>query len=188
MIRYQLNRGHCLIGRVIGLLVLFSLFSFPVLSADATLMQQLFVVKQAFPGLKTIGVLCHTEHAAPALKEMGVACAAYQIKLTVVHTATLQDVRDGFDKMVKAEKIDLIWVLPDNVTDQKFGRRFLSERCVSMKIPLIVSSVDYVREGALLSVGSDETGVLHIYLNQKVGQMMSLSLSPEVMAKVISIQ
>lgn len=177
-----------MIRRAIGLLVFLSLYSFPVLSADATLMQQLFVVKQAFPGLKTIGILCHTEHAALALREMGIACAAYQIKLTIVHTATLQDVRDGFDKMVKAEKIDLVWVLPDNVTDQKFGRRFLSERCVGLKIPLIVSSLDYVREGALLSVGSDETGTLHIYLNQKVMQMMSLSLPPEVMPKVISIQ
>lgn len=177
-----------MIWRVFGFIAFLSLLSFPALSANVTLMQQLFVVKQAFPGMKTIGVLCNTTKAAEAVKEMGVACAAYQLKLKVIHTATLQDVRDGFDKMVKADKIDLVWVLPDDVTDQKFGRRFLSERCVALKIPLIVSSPDYVREGALLSVGSDDTGELRIYFNEKVGQMMSLTLPPEVMSKVIPIQ
>lgn len=151
-------------------------------------MQQLFVVKQAFPNVKTIGVLCDTAHATSVLKEMGVACTAYQMNLKISHTATLQDVRDGFDRMIKSDKIDMIWVLPDDVTDQKFGRRFLSEKCMALKIPMYVYSPDYVREGALLAVAPDNTGTLKIYYNERVGRMLSLTLPAEIMPKVIPVE
>ena len=157
-------------------------------AADATLLQQVFVVKQAFPNVKTIGVLCHTIHAAAILKEMGVACTAYQLNLRIAHTETLQDVREGFERMVKSDKIDMIWVLPDDVTDQKFGRRFLSEKCMLMKIPLYVHSPEYVREGALLAVAPDGTGALRIYFNAKVGEMLSLTLPAEVTSKILNVE
>ena len=162
--------------------------SLQLYAADATLMQQLFVVKQAFPNIKTIGVLCHMENAAAVLKEMQIACSAYQVNLKIHNTATLQDVREGFDRMVKTDKIDLVWVLPDEVTDQKFGRRFLSERCIARKIPLCVRSVDNVREVALLAVAPDETGALRIYVNQKVSRQMSLTLPEEVQSRVIPVE
>lgn len=174
--------------QVIGIVIFLLTAVGNLRAADATLMQQVFLVKQAFPNLKTIGVLCHTEHVADAIKAMGVACAAYQMNLKVFHTASLQDVRDGFDKLIKADKIDLIWILPDDVTSQKFGRRFLSEKCLAMKIPLCVYSPELVREGALLSIGPGDDGTLHIFYNEKVGGMMSITLPAEIQPKVISVQ
>lgn len=173
---------------ILGIAVCLLVAAARIHGADATLMQQVFMVKQAFPNLKTIGILCHTEHVAEPIKAMSVACAAYQVNLRVFHTATLQDVRDGFDKMVKADKIDLIWILPDDVTSQKFGRRFLAEKCMAMKIPLCVYSPDLVREGALLSIGASEDGTLRIFFNEKVGGMMSVTLPAEILPKVVSVR
>jgi len=170
------------------LFLLLLVFASAVQAADPNVMQQAYLVRQAFPAAKTVGVLCHTSHAAALVRDLKIACNAYQFDLKVFHTETLQSVREGFDRMIKQSPVDLVWVVPDDVTDQKFGRRFLSEKCLAMKFPLYVSALDHVREGALLTVSAGEDGSPRIYFNKRVGDLIGIQLPAQIQPKVVAVE
>lgn len=154
----------------------------------ATIMQQIYVVKRAFPNLKTLGVLCNAAHASSDLKQMNIACTAYQLEARVYDTQDLSSLRENFDRMLHVGKVDVVWLVADGVADQKFGRRFLSEKCLAQKIPLCGYAIDHVREGALLAVLPDETGALKIYFNQKVKDLIAVDFSPEAQPIMIPVE
>lgn len=151
-------------------------------------MQQMFVAKRAFPAIKTLGVLCNAAHASNELKQMNIACTAYQLEAKVFDTPDLSALRENFDRMIRGSKVDAVWLVPDGVADQKFGRRFLSEKCLSQKIPLCGFSMDHVREGALMAVLPDETGTLKIYFNTKVKDLIAAGFAPEVEAIMVPVE
>lgn len=154
-----------------------------------TVMQQVYMAKRLLPAMKTVAVFCHTQHAAGELKQLQVACTAQQLELKTYHTDDLVGLRERFERMIAAaDKTDLVWVLPDDVANQKFGRRFLSERCIAQKIPLFVYSVDLVREGALFSVGNDPTGALKIFFNKKVGSLIQATIPAEAETVVVNVE
>jgi ABC-type uncharacterized transport system substrate-binding protein len=150
-------------------------------------MQQVFVVKQAFPAMKTIGVLCNTRNANKILKELTVATSSYALELVVYDVVAVQNLREQFDKMTSTKKIDILWMVPDGAADEKFGRRFLEEKSILKKIPLYSYSVDYVKEGSLLTVGMNDASEIKIYYNSKVSQMLGISFPAEVQPKLTPV-
>jgi ABC-type uncharacterized transport system substrate-binding protein len=171
-----------------GIFLIALIAALPAFAQDnsVTTMQQLFVVKQTFPQIKAIGVLCNTQYAAAFLKDLKVAGTAYMITITVYNVQDLQNMRESYDKLM-ANKVDMIWLIPDGTADQKFGRRFLSEKCIAAKIPLYTSSLDYLREGALFCVAKDSTGAVKGYFNKKVSGMMGLTFPADIADKLIAI-
>lgn len=172
------------------LVFLWMLVSVSVLSQtpEPSMMQKLFLAKQVFPSCKTIGVLCHTHDSGDMLRALTIAGNAYQVDVKVYDVKDILELRSGFDKMMKASKIDIVWIVPDDVANQAFGRRFLSEKCLSMKIPLFVPSVEYLHEGALFSVSTDTSGATKMFVNTKVKEMIGLVFPPEVQAKIVEIE
>ncbi len=157
-------------------------------SGGPTIMQQVFMAKRLIPGMKTVGVFCDAVSAADDLKQLQVACTAYELALKTYRVKDLFELRESFDSMVAGEKADVIWILRDDVTDQKFGRRFLSERCIAQKIPLFVHSAELVREGALFSVGPDQAGQLKIFYNKKVGSLIQANIPAEAQSYIVAIE
>lgn len=149
-----------------------------------TTMQQVFMVKQAFPDMKTIGILCNTQNASQILKELNLASTSYALELVVYHVDTVQDLRAKFEEMTKAKKIDILWMVPDGAADQKFGRRFLEEKSISNKIPLYAYSVDFVKEGSLMTVGYDSASQIKIFYNPKVGELLGVNFPAQVQPKL----
>lgn len=147
-------------------------------------MQQVFVAKQAFPTMKTIGVLCNTRNASKVLKELTIATTSYALELVVYDVGAVQNLREQFDKMTSAKKIDLLWMVPDGVADEKFGRRFLEEKSISNKIPLYSYSLEFVKEGSLLTVGMNEASEIKVYYNSKVSQMLGITFSAEIQPRL----
>lgn len=164
------------------------LTSAAVRAQTPTTMQQVFMVKQIFPAMKTIGVLCNTRNATKVLKELNLAANSYALELVVYDVAAVQNLREQFDKMTSSRKIDVLWMVPDGAADDKFGRRFLEEKSIANKIPLYGYSVDYVKEGSLLTVGLNEASEVKIFYNAKVSQMLGISFPVEVQPRLTPVE
>jgi ABC-type uncharacterized transport system substrate-binding protein len=157
-------------------------------TSEPTIMQKVFLAKQVFPDAKTVGVLCNTQTSTELLRALKIAGDAYQLQIRVFDARDLKELRVNFERMVHSGNIDLVWIIPDDVANQKFGRRFLAEKCIALKIPLFVPSVEYLREGALFTVSTDVDNASKIFVNRKVQEMMGLTFPPERQAKIIAIE
>ena len=167
--------------------ICFSLLVLVSVAQAQTTMQQVFVVKQAFPSIKTIGVLCNTQNAAKILKELTVAGSSYSVEFVIYDVKTVQDLRQQFESLTGARKIDLLWMVQDGVADDRFGRRFLEEKSISNKIPLFTYSTDFVKEGSLMTVSVDASSQIKIFYNRKVSQMLGISFPAELQEKLTPV-
>lgn len=158
------------------------------MAQSASTMQQVFLIKQAFPAMKTIGVLCNTKNASKTLKELSLASTSYALELVVFDVGAVQNLREQFDKMTSTKKIDVLWMVPDGVSDDRFGRRFLAEKSISNKIPLYSYSVDFVKEGALLCVGMNALSEIKIFYNAKVSQMLGITFPAELQPRLTPVE
>lgn len=157
-------------------------------TADPSMMQKVYLAKQIFPNAKTIGVPCNASNATAILKSLKLACDTYQLDMKVYNARDLMELRSSFDRMIKASKIDLVWMIQDDVVNQQFGRRFLAEKCMALKIPLYVPSVDYLREGGLFTISTDVNNSSKAFVNRKVQEMLGITFPPEMQAKVVDVE
>jgi ABC-type uncharacterized transport system substrate-binding protein len=157
-------------------------------TTDPSIMQKVYLAKQIFPSVKTVGVLCNTSGSMDLLKGLKLACDTYQLELKVYNARDLLELRSSFEKMVRASKIDIVWMIPDDVVNQAFGRRFLAEKCMAMKIPLYVHSVDYLREGGLLTISMDVNNSSKAFVNRKVQEMMGITFPAELQSKIVDVE
>ena len=152
------------------------------------MMQQVFLAKQVFVNAQTIGVLCNTNDAEEKVRSLRIATDAYKLNLKIIATRDLMELRTGFDRMTKEGKIDLVWIVTDDVANQKFGRRFLAEKCMAMKIPLYVPSIENLHEGALFTISTDVDGKSKVFVNRKVYDMIGLSFPQEIKDKIVLVE
>jgi len=166
---------------VLAFLCLVSFFA----SADSTIQQQIAMLKQLFPTLHTITVICNVNDVQPVLHELKAATASSGIELSVFDVKSFPEVYKIFRSL--PPKVDLIWMVQDTVASgDKQGRRFLEENCLRKKIPLVAYSEETLHEGALLFV-SIQNGQPAALINKNVAGLIEFHVPAGLESRVTVI-
>lgn len=121
--------------------------------AEAALAQfQLFA-----PEVKTIGVLLSVDNQSQSSKDALAAARTLGIDTKVQRVTTRRDLRAAWQRM--AADVDALWLLPDPVAMSPEAFRWLRAEALRRKLPILASTENLVRAGALLCVAPDNEAV-----------------------------
>lgn len=117
--------------------------------AEATLSQfQLFA-----PEVKTLGVLLSANNTSPQVAEALASARRLGFETTVQRVTNPRDVRAAWQRM--AGNVDALWLLPDPVVMAPEVFRWLRNDTMRRRVPMLASTENLVRAGALLCVAPD---------------------------------
>lgn len=137
--------------------------------------EQVALARELLPNLKNAAVITVISQTQAALKELIAAGNSASIKFNIYDLASVAEVREGFQMATKS-KVDLIWLLNDEISNHNFGRRLILERSLSARIPVYSYTKEYLREGALFAVEKDASGGVVVYFNHKIGDMLGVQV------------
>ncbi|MCS7082339.1 MAG: hypothetical protein N2561_02430 [Bacteroidetes bacterium] len=144
--------------------------------------QQLFALKELYPGLKTIGVLTSQTPSEETTKALNRASAATGVKVVVTVVNSVAELAPKFRELVSSYQVQAIWILEkDNVLTSPLAKDFLYKNTVTRNLALLAPDKTMVGEGALLHV-SNEGGNLRLYLNQRVAQALNVKVPDQYQA------
>lgn len=155
-----------------------ALLSSQVHAGELTAMQQVYIVKQLKPDIKSIGVLCNLEKHPELTNKLSRIAAQMSVKIYLFDTKEILSVSKNFKRM-RRKKVDAIWVFPDEVLTQKIVADYLIRESVLAKIILMANDPAWVKKGATLCARSEE-GEIRLYINEKAIGIMSLNLEEEL--------
>jgi putative ABC transport system substrate-binding protein len=143
--------------------------------------KSLEIYKKILPTLKRIGVIYNPgeSNSAMIIKDLQKACDSFGIELLTAPANRSADVASAAQQLVS--KVDAILIDNDNTALSAFESilRVTNDH----KIPVFVSDVDLVGQGAIAAYGPDQ-----FKLGQQTGKMVSGILSKEFRAQDIQIQ
>jgi putative ABC transport system substrate-binding protein len=107
--------------------------------------------KLLLPSIARLGVVYSTMTSPGTLHEARKAAAALQIELVEEDVAHSDDVAGAYRRM--RNEIDALWMLPDPIVVTRDNFRYLSARTRKDGVAFLAFSENFVRAGALLSIG-----------------------------------
>ncbi len=117
--------------------------------AEATLSQfQLFA-----PGVKRLGVLLSANNTNPQVQEALTAAKKLGFEVKVQRVTNAKDARNAWQRT--APEVDALWLLPDPVVMAPETFRWLRGDTLRRRLPMLASTENLVRAGALLCVAPD---------------------------------
>lgn len=117
--------------------------------AEATLSQfQLFA-----PKVKHLGILLSATNTSPQVAEALSAARRLGFQTTVQRVTNARDLRAAWLRM--ADNVDGVWLLPDPVVMVPDSFRWLRNDAMRRRVPMLASTENLVRAGALLCVAPD---------------------------------
>ncbi|MES2640923.1 MAG: ABC transporter substrate binding protein [Myxococcota bacterium] len=117
--------------------------------AEATLSQfQLFA-----PAVKKLGVLLATNNTSTQVAEALASARRLGFETTVQRVTNPRDLRAAWQRM--AGNVDALWLLPDPVVMAPESFRWLRNDTMRRRVPMLASTENLVRAGALLCVAPD---------------------------------
>ncbi|MDP2313183.1 MAG: ABC transporter substrate binding protein [Pseudomonadota bacterium] len=117
--------------------------------AEATLSQfQLFA-----PAVKKLGVMLSANNTASQVADALAAARRLGFETTVQRVTNARDVRAAWQRM--AGSVDALWLLPDPVVMAPEAFRWLRNDTMRRRLPMLASTENLVRAGALLCVAPD---------------------------------
>ncbi len=117
--------------------------------AEATLAQfQLFA-----PDVKRLGVLLSANNTAPQVAEALSAAKRLGFETTIQRVTNARDLRAAW--LRTAGNVDALWLLPDPVVMAPDAFRWLRNDTMRRRLPVLASTENLVRAGALLCVAPD---------------------------------
>jgi len=127
-------------------------------------LQVFYSIKKILPEAKKVGVFIPEElfkaeetKIARASKQMGMEVKVYLIKDTKSIGKNMKNLKD----------IDILVVYNDPVMTAKSSMMFILSKCKDKEIPIISSSEDYSKAGALIFLGRDDNNKIYYVLNLK---------------------
>ncbi len=153
------------------------------LQAELTLAQRFYAIKMVLPGIKKVGIICDVSKNQKVLAQIGALAAQYQLEVALGPASSMQEVSRAFTALT-AQKVNLIWVFPDEVLKNNVVRRYILEKAILAKIPIYGCDVNYVKEGALFWV-EDKGGEALVHLNMRTAAVLGLTIPDEVKAKAV---
>ena len=163
---------------------------FPALaSAQSSVQQQLLMVRELIPSVKTITVVCNVAEMQPQLKEIKANAASMGLQLSIFDVRAFPEVYKLFrSTAISSKTVDLIWMLPDStVGNDKSSRRFVEENCIKKKIPLHVFSQEILHEGALMYMSVENQQPAY-YVNKAAATLMEFKVPPGMESKVTIVE
>jgi putative ABC transport system substrate-binding protein len=103
------------------------------------------------PGLTRIGLIHSSKTSAATLETARTTAASLNIELVEEDVVYSDDVGGAYRRM--HGRIDALWMLPDPVVVTRDNFRYLSARTRSDGVAFLAFSENFVRAGALLSIG-----------------------------------
>lgn len=150
-------------------------------SSTTTPLQQLYVLKQVKPDIKSVGIVWNGKknHAdvMPLIQRAG---ASSGVKVFVVAAERNGDVAAALRKLIRQDKVDALWVVrEDGLIEREPSRSYLIGEAVKGGIPVLTPSADWVSDGASLAV-FDKGGQLRVALNKPVAQALGLKVPADL--------
>ena len=172
----------------VGAICCFLLLLSTVLSAeDATAQQQVALVKELMPQIRTITVVCNVNDAQPALRALKTAANSAGIELSVYDVKAFPELYKLFLNF-SSKTVQLLWMVSDSVVGaDKSSRRFVHENCIKKRIPVFASSQDDLHEGSMVYVSLANNQPM-LYINKAVADLVGFSVSSEMQSKVSFLQ
>jgi putative ABC transport system substrate-binding protein len=115
--------------------------------------RQISILRQALPGIKSIGLLYDPQKTGDFIKRLKDAAAPAGIKLITREIHSSREVPEGL-REIKGE-IDAFWMLPDITVVTPETIEFFLLFSIENRVPVITFSDKYVEVGALISLGID---------------------------------
>lgn len=117
--------------------------------AEATLSQfQLFA-----PAVKRLGVLLSTNNTSAQVAEALASARRLGFETSVQRVTNARDLRAAWQRT--AGNVDALWLLPDPVVMAPDALRWLRNDTMRRRVPMLASTENLVRAGALLCVAPD---------------------------------
>lgn len=141
-------------------------------------LQQIFVMKEIHPDLKTIGVM---GSAISGSERQEITRAGYSQNINIIF-GLLQSIRDVptvYRQLVSDHSVDIIWVPfhNDHVVIQD-GFEYLRQNTLRDRVGLYVPLSDLVAAGALASIQNSGGGIV-IYMNERVAEVVGVASAVE---------
>ncbi len=158
--------------KAIFLLVFFQSFVF---AQKATPLQYLYMMKSFKPEIQKVGVICDLSKNQGIVEKLQRPAFSIGVKIIVVDVKELKDISRGFEELTK-NGVDFIWIFNDeDVAAHPIAREYIFKSALLKRIPVVVSNLEFVKEGALFSleVLGEE---VRVYVNNKVANALQLTV------------
>ena len=114
---------------------------------------QLSIIVKIFPDAKDIGIIYNPQKTGFMVKRAEEPARDAGMNLI---KKTISDPKDAVSQIMEMKgKIDLLWLLPDTTVLMPETIKFLFLFSMNNKIPVVAFSENYLKMGALLSIGID---------------------------------
>jgi ABC-type uncharacterized transport system substrate-binding protein len=146
-----------------------------VFAQKGTPLQYLYLMKSFKPEIQKVGVICDLSRNRGIVEKLQRPAFSIGVKIIVVDVRELKDVSRGFEELVN-NSVDFIWIFSeDDVSTQPVAREYIFKNALLKKIPVAVSNLELVKEGALFSleVSGEE---VKVYVNNKVASALQLTV------------
>ncbi|MFN3135410.1 MAG: ABC transporter substrate binding protein [Candidatus Kryptonium sp.] len=158
--------------KAIFLLVLFQSLVF---AQKGTPLQYLYLMKSFKPEIQKVGVICDLSKNRGIVEKFQRPAFSVGVKIVVVDVRELKDVSRGFEELVN-NGVDFIWIFDnEDVSAHPIAREYIFKNALLKKIPVAVSNLEFVKEGALFSLeilGEE----VKVYVNNKVANALQLTV------------
>lgn len=143
------------------------------------------MAQEMIPSLKSVTVLCNVTQVQPALKELKTATTNLGMELYIYDVRAFPELHKTFNSL--PSRIELIWMVQDSISGDKFGRRFLEENCIRRRIPLHAYSKDVLREGALFHMAVESSLPVY-YLNKAAAALIQYTPPVQMQSKITAVE
>ena len=159
---------------------LFTLILFFVLISSisyANLLQILFFSNSVLKPKKNVVVFFNAQKQDPKTKNFAVAArASLKINVSLVDINKLSDIPKY--SLSYISKADYIIILSDETTFNSIGKKFILQKALSKRKPVITDKASDFSKGAFITIEGKTKQI-----NQKVGTLLGIAIPEDVKAK-----
>lgn len=125
------------------------------ITLDIPVEQQLRVYASMVPGLTSLGVIFDPKKSGSIVAEAAAAAERMGMTLHTRKVASRKGVPSAMRSLLKEEKIEVLWMIPDDTVVTPDSFKFLLIKSFEHNLPFLAASDIFVKVGALASLTPD---------------------------------
>ncbi len=144
----------------------------------ATIIQQMFVIKELKPAVERVGIMLDpnvssVEKLMPQIQRAG---ASTGVKVFLTEVKDLKDVAPRYRKLIRDHEIQaLLIVNGEGVMGNPIARSFLIKNATTASIPVFAPDADWINEGASVSI-TKVNGSISLLVNRAAASATALQI------------
>ncbi len=151
-----------------------------VFAQQPTFLQYFFSIKKVLPETKKVGVFIPESEFSVQKNKIAQASQRAGIKTKVF---LIQDLKSIGKNIQNLSDIDILLIYNTPILMKKTSRMFIISKCKDKHIPIITSSEEYSKFGALLGLIKGEDGHSKILLNLKLNPNLASVFTDDYVKK-----